>query len=613
MEWDNRDIHNPHLYAPRPYPHVQKADALQQYADADKRRLEEGVWQPQTEGFVFDEPLVWDSALAGVDILPALHKPVTTRLEQQVSRTMPGMPSGGNAAYGHAPHAKVQKRKNIAQKRKNKKGHPYLYVSTITVCVFFLSLIAVMMMPQVGGYFWRDLDNYAFINGKTLRYDKELVATYKQYREYMQKDAIFPGVFVDGIHVGEMTIAEAEQVLTGEGAAASKQFSVTVAIGNKTWTFDNRNIPATRDLGNVLERAYAVGRTNTTAISETPYTPFYERVQTALALRENHKNLEAAVAYDHEAVRRQVDEIVQYVTRQPVNAQVQSFDFITRSFAFVDEQIGTTIDGEALFEEVTAGLEQWQNGVTIAVDPIVSQPAITKAMLEDSFQMMAAYTTDTTSESNRNNNIHLACQAINGTVLMPGETFSFNKATGQRTIEKGYREAGAIAGGQSIEEVGGGICQASSTLFNAVARTNLEIVSRSPHAWPVAYVKQGEDAAVNWPNLDFQFKNSTQAPVFVITYYKDRKMSAEIWGLTLGEGITIDLQSQLVRTIDPPQDTNYVQNPNLPYGTEKETIKRRTGYVVDTYRVWRQNGEEIKREKMHTSTYRAYQQTIEYN
>jgi vancomycin resistance protein YoaR len=196
---------------------------------------------------------------------------------------------------------------------------------------------------------------------------------------------------------------------------------------------------------------------------------------------------------------------------------------------------------------------------------------------------------------------------------MPGETFSFNEATGQRTTDKGYQSAGAIAAGQSIEEVGGGICQVSSTLFNAVARADLEIVSRSPHAWPSTYVGIGEDATVNWPNLDFKFKNNTGSPVFVITYYKDRQMSAEIWGMSLGEGVSINLESVVVQTTEPPEDSKYVFNPELEYGTSERTVKARTGYKVETWQVWYENGVETRRELLHTSTYRPYQQVIEYN
>lgn len=262
---------------------------------------------------------------------------------------------------------------------------------------------------------------------------------------------------------------------------------------------------------------------------------------------------------------------------------------------------------------MTAALDRWESGVTVTVDPIVTEPAVTKDELVASFGLVAAYTTETTNDSNRNTNIDLACQAINGTALMPGETFSFNQATGQRTTEKGYKSAGAIAAGQSIEEVGGGICQVSSTLFNAVARANLEIVSRSPHAWPSTYVNIGEDATVNWPNLDFQFKNNTQSPIFIITYYKNRRMSAEIWGMSLGEGVTIDLQSTIIKTIDPPSEVKYELNTDLPYGTEKTTVKARTGYVVETEKVWYKDGQETRRELLHTSNYRAYQQVIEYN
>ena len=207
-----------------------------------------------------------------------------------------------------------------------------------------------------------------------------------------------------------------------------------------------------------------------------------------MALRESGINLTTTASYDHEAVRALVADIAAYVTRDPVDAQIQSFDYATRTFSFTESQPGVTLDEDLLYERVTAALDRWESGVTVTVDPIVTEPAVTKDELVASFGLVAAYTTETTNDSNRNTNIDLACQAINGTALMPGETFSFNQATGQRTTEKGYKSAGAIAAGQSIEEVGGGICQVSSTLFNAVARANLEIVSaaRTPGPAPTS-------------------------------------------------------------------------------------------------------------------------------
>lgn len=119
-------------------------------------------------------------------------------------------------------------------------------VAVTALSVLGILVLAVVMMPQMAGYFWRDFGNYAFINGELLRYDPEVVAAYKQYRDYMDRDVIYPGIFVDGVHVGDLTVEEARQLLTANGSDVPNAFSVTVAIGNKTWTVDSSNVPAQR-------------------------------------------------------------------------------------------------------------------------------------------------------------------------------------------------------------------------------------------------------------------------------------------------------------------------------------------------------------------------------
>ena len=544
-------------------------------------------WQNEepVDDFVYDDEPSWNQPLAPVGIKPPAH-------------------TGKRPAPAGRPQKKAKRRGG---------WRAYWYVTVICLSLAGMLVLGIMMMPQLAGYFWRDFGNYAFINGELLRYDPEIVTAYKQYRAYLDRDVIYPGIFVDGIHVGDMTIEEARAVLSGSQSVPNDAFSVTVAIGNKTWTLDPTNVPAVRDLGNVLEKAYAIGRKNTTEIQQTLKTPFRERADAAVALRQSGINLVTTATYDKEAVRRIVGEITSYVTREPVNAQIQSFDYNTRTFTFTESQPGVTLDPEILYQRIIAALDRWEKGVTVTAEPIITEPEVTTAEITERFTLISAYTTKTTSESNRNTNIRLACEAINGTALMPGQTFSFNEATGQRTTAKGYKSAGAIAAGQSIEEVGGGICQVSSTLFNAVARANLEITSRSPHAWPSTYVNIGEDATVNWPNLDFKFTNNTSSPVFIITYYKDRKMSAEIWGLSLGDGVKIDLESTIVKTTYPPSEAKYVYNPELPYGMSETTVKPRTGYVVETYKVWYKDDVETSRELMHKSTYKTYQEVVEYN
>ncbi|MBE5801298.1 MAG: hypothetical protein E7319_03320 [Clostridiales bacterium] len=552
--------------------------------------------QTRSNDFVFEENLLWNASIADMPVFQQRKSPVRSAAATNNTRRQTRSQTG-----------------NRQPKDGHKNWHSYLYVAIITVCFLCMSVIAVMMMPQMAGYFWTDFDNFAFINGELLRYDPESAALYKQYRSYMTRDVIYPGVFINGVNVGDMTVEQAREALGSVPAKAVNPYSVTVSIGDKRWTVDGNNVPAIQNLGNVLERAYAIGRTNTTDIQITHQTPFRQRTDYVIGLRENGINLTTEVTYDTAAVRAVVDEIAAFVNREPIDAQILSFDYKTRTFTFTEDQPGIQIDSEGLYQRIIHELDQGSQGAVVTADLTLTPATITKESLASNFTMIAAYTTDTTSESNRNTNINLACQAINGTAIMPGEVFSFNKTTGQRTTDKGYRSAGAIAAGQSIEEVGGGICQVSSTIFNAAARADLEIVERSPHAWPSTYVDRGEDATVNWPNLDFKFKNNTSAPIFLITYYSDRKMSAEIWGLSLGNGVSIDLESKVVRTIEPPMEINYVNNPELPFGTSQTTVKARTGYVVETYKVWYQNGQETKRELFYTTTYKAYQQVVEFN
>ena len=135
---------------------------------------------------------------------------------------------------------------------------------------------------------------------------------------------------------------------------------------------------------------------------------------------------------------------------------------------------------------------------------------------------------------------------------MPGETFSFNDRVGERTAQKGYQMAPAIAGGTTFDEIGGGVCQVSSTLFNAAAMSDMTIVNRSPHAWPSSYIDKGLDATVNWPNLDFSFRNNRETPVFIIAGYAKRKVTVEIYGMISGPGETVALDTTLISTTKPP-------------------------------------------------------------
>jgi len=499
------------------------------------------------------------------------------------------------------------------RKRRKKKRHTGLWALVTLVCWICIGAIALFAAPQLMGVQYAGMPSFAFAGGSIVALDADAYENYVSLRKYMNTDAIFPGVYIDGVDVSGMTREQAVQALSGVSASGGGDFSITINVGNGTWTIDSTMVPMQRNLQQVVNQAYALGRGNTTNIRGTSITPFQERVNAAAGLRSNPVSFQTALTYDKSAVRGLVDAIVSFVNREPQNAQVAEFDFNTRAFGFSQDVSGAYLDADALYNQVIGYLDGGNYYATIEARPQEILAQVTKAELMNSFRMISSYTTETTSNANRNTNIQLSAEAINGMTVNPGETFSFNQATGQRTWEKGYREATAIAGGQNIPEVGGGVCQTSSTLFNAVARANLEIVDRSPHAWPSSYVEKGMDATVNWPNLDFKFKNNTDWPIFIVSYYKNRKVTVEIYGMYLGDGVTIDLESAVTKTTKPPSDIKYVQNTSLPVGTQKTTIEARTGYQVETYKIWYQNGQEISRELLCKSTYKMYQETVEWN
>ena len=502
--------------------------------------------------------------------------------------------------------------KPVRKKRKDK--HNVLWLMVTLICLMATGVLLMFAAPQLLGMEYANMPNFAFVNGSMVCLDAEVNATHEAYRQFMNSDRIFSGVYIDGVHVGGMTRQEAREAVSQvAGGTGTSSFAITVDVGGNIWSIDSDTVPLYRNIDEVVMQAYAVGRMNNTLIRGTTTTPFRQRLSTVQDALTNPRTYYTVTTYDHGVVQQIVDGIAAAINRDPVNASVATFDPSSKTFTFYPEESGLYIDADAIYETVTGLLDSGVYQQTVQVEPQVILASVTKAELMNSFGRISTFTTETTSNANRNTNISLAAQAISNQTVLPGETFSFNQATGQRTEAKGYKPAAAIAGGETFDEIGGGVCQTSTTLFNVVARANLTIVDRDPHAWPSTYVDMGEDATVNWPNLDFRFRNDTEWPVFIVAWYSNRKVTVEIYGKLLDDGMTIDLVSETTYVKEPPSEPLYVYNAELAVGKEEVTVKARTGYTVVTYKVWYKNGQEVRREKLHTSHYKMYQKTIEYN
>lgn len=205
------------------------------------------------------------------------------------------------------------------------------------------------------------------------------------------------------------------------------------------------------------------------------------------------------------------------------------------------------------------------------------------------------------SNKNRSNNVEISTKKIDGTILMPGETFSYNQTVGERTISEGYKEAGAYAGGKVVQDVGGGICQTSSTLYNVALLANLEIVDRTNHQFLTSYVSAGRDATVTWGGIDFKFKNTRSYPIKIEAKAKNGVCSMTIYGIKEDKEYEVTIQSVIKSYI--PYTTKYENDASLEKGEEVVEQAGYTGCTSEAYRILKLNGEVVSKTLLSKDTY----------
>lgn len=212
------------------------------------------------------------------------------------------------------------------------------------------------------------------------------------------------------------------------------------------------------------------------------------------------------------------------------------------------------------------------------------------------------------SDVDRSTNLRIACQKINGKVVLPGETFSYNQALGARTAAAGYKNGKIYAGGEVVDGIGGGICQISSTLYNSVLLANLDIVERRNHQFVTSYVGPGRDATVVYGMTDFKFKNTRKYPIKITATAKNGIATISIYGMKEENEYTFKFSTKTIGSI--PFTTKYVEDANIPVGTEKVKQKGANGLKTETYITKMLNGKVISTKLLSKDTYDAMTRII---
>lgn len=415
------------------------------------------------------------------------------------------------------------------------------------------------------------------------------------YRDHMKKevakwsDKVYPNTIVQGVDLGGKTKEEAKALLNESFGNAIIKKKLEVKAGNKSYNVDYSKLKAYYNIDEVTNEAFNYGKT--LELKEK-----YKIVQ-----GKEKKDVEIKFSYDPTYIKEFVGNISKEVDKKAQNAKLN----FNNGFSVVDEVIGYKLDVEDLEKQITSNINGNINeSVVVNAKINEDKPKVTAENLKKvNAKIGTASTTYATSSSERCYNIELSTKAINGTVLMPGETFSYNDIVGERSKERGYKDANVIIADKVEPGVGGGICQTSSTLYNAVLKTGLKSVERANHSIPVGYLPKGLDATVAWGGIDYKFKNTYDFPIYIEGINANRTLIFNIYGDGSINSKTYEIYSEVLQTLEPrPQ---VIDDPTLPEGETRIESSPQQGYKVRSYRKTYEGGKLINTEVLSTDTYNA--------
>ena len=284
---------------------------------------------------------------------------------------------------------------------------------------------------------------------------------------------------------------------------------------------------------------------------------------------------EVLVTFDRlEAVPLSIQEVY-----GAVSGEVQNAGYDAATGTITPERMGASFDTASAQRALTAAAP----GETISVPADIQEPEITAADLKAVLfrDLMGECTTHVGGTAARITNVKLASAAFDGTVLNSGDVFSYNETVGQRTIEKGYKAAPAYVQGETVDEIGGGVCQPSSTLYYACLLANLEITERYAHRYIPNYITRGMDATVSWGGPDYKFTNDTKYPLKITAKYDKGYLTVQLWG-TKTDNLTVKMTYDTLSTT-PFEEVEQL-DPALAPGQRQVKVTPYTGYKVKTYR-----------------------------
>lgn len=391
---------------------------------------------------------------------------------------------------------------------------------------------------------------------------------------------ILPNVQVAYIPVGGLTTEEAEKKLL---TAYSTSQLPPIVLTDKTevWLINSQEIDLSVDIPHSISQAFSLGRSSS----------FFERWRERLDLQGQIRNLPIQVLVNRSKLEKQISLLTVPTERQARDAVLVPL-LQSKDVALIPSAEGRNLDVARTVAEAFA-TPQHHLAFVIELKFNKQSPKVADTHFDGLNTMLASFSSYFKSwDYDRNENLRLAASRIHGKILKPGDVFSYNQIVGNRTFQQGFRMAPVILDGKLVPDWGGGVCQVSSTLYNAALLADLDIVDRSNHGRAIGYVPLGFDATVVDGQIDFKFKNSLKHPVMLYSIITDNQLYFFVIGNAKDAPPPIELDYVVLKVYEPVEIKQ--PDPTLEVGSEVVDESPQRGFRVSTYRIRKIDGKEVR-------------------
>lgn len=408
-----------------------------------------------------------------------------------------------------------------------------------------------------------------------------------------EDETITKGVYIDSIHIGGMTVSEAEQAIE-DYVTSLREKTIKVNYDNNSETITLGELDYTYKKNNYIKESLEIGK----------HGNLIKRYKDLKDIEEGSLIFDLEFGIDETKLTEFVETVVGAHNIPAVNATVSREG---GTFIYTDHKTGRKmLNTETIADIKHMIFDEWnQENIEVAATVVDDEPLYTRELVEKCNTLLGTFsTTYASSSASRAGNLSNGAKLINNTVLYPGDVFSAYEKLTPFTVANGYYEAGAYEGGRVVDSIGGGACQVTTTLYNAVLLAELEIVERAAHSMTISYADLSRDAAIAGTWKDLKFKNNQETPVVVEVYTRGRTITFNIWGHETRniKNRRIAFETVVLDEKAPGADV-VTKDPTKPTTYQVTTQSAHTGYTTELYKVIYENGVEVSRTRINKSVY----------